>query len=263
MSRYFLYDFSLLCGWARVTLCGIGDFGSCRGGSTCPTAFCMQSSSVFKSTVFIFIAKHNGGIDYCVSDGSRIIVTRQNIAFDPHLYPFHQKPLSAPAWQTFHNLTQAAALGRTQQMTPSTEQPAAQENVSSESDIDDSLCLETEEVNDNTITEEQADRQDSSESDVGSDDDDNESIRISSRQKRPPAIFKARPENPIAARKATLEIFSNNTILTKNIRMTVTHSLKSLSPNDFQDTVLSTERSLNIIQQVTTTLSRIKTAIQK
>jgi len=36
--------------------------------------------------VFIGIAKHNGVIGYCVSDGSRIIVTRQNLAFDPHLY---------------------------------------------------------------------------------------------------------------------------------------------------------------------------------
>ena len=50
VSRYFLYDFSLLCGLARVTLCGIGDFGSRRGGSTCPTAFCMRSSSVSKGT---------------------------------------------------------------------------------------------------------------------------------------------------------------------------------------------------------------------
>jgi len=44
VSRYFLYDFSLLCGLARVTLCGVGDFGSRRGGSTCPTAFCMRCS---------------------------------------------------------------------------------------------------------------------------------------------------------------------------------------------------------------------------
>jgi len=59
------------------------------------------------------------------------------------------------------------------------------------------------------------------------------------------------------------KIFSNTTIPTKNIRMTVSHSLTSLLQNDFQDIAHSTERSLNIIQQVTTTLSRIKTAIQK
>ena len=41
-----MYDFSLLCDLARVTLCGIGDLGSRRGGSTCPTA----SSSVSKGT---------------------------------------------------------------------------------------------------------------------------------------------------------------------------------------------------------------------
>ena len=76
---------------------------------------------------FIGIAKHNGVIGYFVSDGSRIIVTRQNLAFDPHLYPFLQKPLSAPAWQTFHNLTQAAAQGNTQQMIPLPDAPEAPE----------------------------------------------------------------------------------------------------------------------------------------
>jgi len=59
------------------------------------------------------------------------------------------------------------------------------------------------------------------------------------------------------------QIFSNTTIPTKNIRMTVTLILTSLSQNDFQDMALSTERYLNIIQQATTTLSRITTAIQK
>jgi len=93
--------------------------------------------------VFIGIAKHNGVINYCVSDRSRIIVTSQNLAFDPHLYPFHQKPLSAPAWQTFHNLTQAAVQGSTQQVIPLTDEPEAQEYASSESDVDDSLRSET------------------------------------------------------------------------------------------------------------------------
>jgi len=45
-----LYDFSLLCGLERVTLCGIGELGSLRGGSTCPIAFCMRCSSVSKGT---------------------------------------------------------------------------------------------------------------------------------------------------------------------------------------------------------------------
>ena len=34
--------------------------------------------------VFIGIAKHNSVIGNCVRDGSRIIATRQNLAFDPH-----------------------------------------------------------------------------------------------------------------------------------------------------------------------------------
>ena len=82
--------------------------------------------------VFIGLAKHNGVIGCYVSDGSWIIVTRQNLAFDPHLYSFHQKPLSAPAWQSLHNLTKAAAQGSTQQIIPSTDQPEAQEFASSE-----------------------------------------------------------------------------------------------------------------------------------
>jgi len=57
--------------------------------------------------VSIGIAKHNGVIGYCVSGGSQIIVTRQNLAFDPHLYPFHQKPLSAPAISWSHTSSSA------------------------------------------------------------------------------------------------------------------------------------------------------------
>jgi len=154
--------------------------------------------------VFISIAKHNGIIGYCVSNGSRIIVTRQNLAFDPHLYLFHQKPLSAPAWQTFHNLTQAAVQGSTQQVIPSTDQPEAQEYASSESDVDDSLRSKAQNLNDNAETQEQADKQDSSDSDAASDDDDDKSTGISSRQKRTPAAFKVRPESSNAQRKANV-----------------------------------------------------------
>jgi len=139
-----------------------------------------------------------------VNDGSRIIRTRQNLAFDPHLYLFLQKQLSAPAWQTIHNLTRASAQGSTQRATPSTKQPAAQEYASSESDIDDPpTCTDIQEVN-NTITKEEADKQDSPKSDLDSDENSNESTRISSRQKRPPAVFNTRHENPIATRKANL-----------------------------------------------------------
>jgi len=59
------------------------------------------------------------------------------------------------------------------------------------------------------------------------------------------------------------QVFSNNTIPTKNIQTTSIQSLISQSPNIFQGTALSMERSPNMIQQVTTTPSLIKTAIQK
>jgi len=59
------------------------------------------------------------------------------------------------------------------------------------------------------------------------------------------------------------QIISNNTIPIKNIQTTTIQSLISQSPNTFQDTALSMKRSPNIIQQVTTTPSLIKTAIQE
>ena len=145
-------------------------------------------------------------------------------------------------------------------MIPSTDRPEAQKYALTDSDVDDSLRSKTQKLNDDAVTEEQADKQDSSDSDVESDDDDDKNTRISSRKKRPPAAFKARPENPIAERKANLVKQFNSD---KNIQMTAIQSLTSPSPNNFQDTALSTKRSLNIIQPVTTTLSLIKTAIRK
>jgi len=58
-------------------------------------------------------------------------------------------------------------------------------------------------VND-TINQDKTDKQDSSESDLESDNNNNASIHISSRQKRPPAAFKTKPDNTIAERKANL-----------------------------------------------------------
>lgn len=100
-------------------------------------------------------SKHNSVIGYCVSEGSRIIFTRQNLTFDLHLYPVHITPLSDPAWQTFHNLTQRAAQGSTQQVHQQIEQQSAPEYASSESDIDDSPCSDIHAVNYDTINQEE------------------------------------------------------------------------------------------------------------
>jgi len=54
------------------------------------------------------------------------------------------------------------------------------------------------------VTQEQADKQNSSNSDTKSDDDADKSTRISLLQKRPPAAFKARTKNPNAERKTNL-----------------------------------------------------------
>ena len=129
-------------------------------------------------------------------------------------------------------------------MIPSTNQPEAQEYASSESDVDDSLRSETQNLNDNAVTQEQADKQDSSDSDAASDDDDDKNTRISSRQKRTPAAFKVRPENPNAQRKANLLKRFNSD---KEYSTTAIQSLTSPPPNTFQDTALSMERSPNII----------------
>jgi len=105
--------------------------------------------------------------------------------------------------ETFHNLTQAAAQDGTQKATPSTEHQVAPEYASSASDIDDSSCVEIQEVFE-TISQEKTDKQDSYESDLESEDDNNESTRISSKQKRPPAVFTVRPANPFTERKTNL-----------------------------------------------------------
>ena len=75
------------------------------------------------------------------------------------LYPFHQKPLSAPAWQTFHNLTQAAAQGNTQQLIQQPDAPEAPEYASSESDADESIGSATQSLHNDSETKDQADKQ--------------------------------------------------------------------------------------------------------
>jgi len=153
--------------------------------------------------IFIGIATHNKVLGYCISDGSKIIVTRQNLAFDPHLYPFHEKPLSAPAWQTFHNLTQAAAQGSTQQPASSSTQLQAPEYASSESDLDDLPCSSNEAISDINNQEEPQESL-SSESDKDSDDESTPAPRVSARPKRPTVSFKSRLENPTEVKKSGL-----------------------------------------------------------
>ena len=56
---------------------------------------------------FIGIAVHKKTLGYCISDGTRVHVTRHHIAFDPYLYPFKLNTTAPPAWQTFKQLTHA------------------------------------------------------------------------------------------------------------------------------------------------------------
>jgi len=93
--------------------------------------------------IFIGIAQHNKVLGYCMTDGVTVFVTRDSIAFDPHLFPFTLLPnAAAPNWQTFHDLNQSAASearaldkiqGQPALMPPP---PLQDENVSNESDID-------------------------------------------------------------------------------------------------------------------------------
>jgi len=89
-------------------------------------------------------------------------------------------------------------------MIPLPDAPEAPEYASSESDIDESLSSETQNLNDNTVTQEQADKQKSSDEDSASDDADDITTRTSSRQNHTPVTFKARPENPNEQRKENL-----------------------------------------------------------
>jgi hypothetical protein len=103
--------------------------------------------------IFIGIARHNKVLGYCITDGVTVSVTRNSIAFDPHLFPFTLRPnAAAPNWQTFHDLNQPAASGA---RAPSNIQghpalmspPLPQdENVSDKSDFDpnfDNMSIDT------------------------------------------------------------------------------------------------------------------------
>jgi len=109
----------------RADLTQVPPFGCFA--STYKNRLTLQDQHPSDQGVFISIAKPNSVIGCCVSDRSRFIVTRQDADFDPHVYPFHEKPLSTPAWQTFHNLTQAAAQSSTHQATPPTKKKSALE----------------------------------------------------------------------------------------------------------------------------------------
>ena len=134
------------------------------------------------------------------------------------------------------------------------------EYESSESDVDESISSATQNLDNNTVTQDQADKQ-----------------RRPMTTRHPMTITTSRlarhhgrsthqspskpdPKIPTPRRK---KIFLNNTIRTKNMQTIATQSLTPRSPNTFLDTALSMERSQNIIQQVTTTPSLIKTAIRK
>ena len=92
--------------------------------------------------LFIGIARHNKVLGYCMTDGNTVTVTRDSIAFDPHLFPFTLRPnAAAPTWQTFHNLTQPHASGAqsTTTLPPPLSVPplvVVDENLSDESDFD-------------------------------------------------------------------------------------------------------------------------------
>ena len=61
--------------------------------------------------VVISIARHNKVLGYCITDGHKIHVTRDSLAFDPHFFPFVLRPNAAVSWQTFQNLNQPTTAG--------------------------------------------------------------------------------------------------------------------------------------------------------
>jgi len=89
-------------------------------------------------------------------------------------------------------------------MIPLPDAPEAPEYASSESDVDESISSATQNLHNNTVTQDQAVKQKASDDDSSSDDDTDITTRTSSRQKHTPATFKARPENPNAQKKENL-----------------------------------------------------------
>ena len=116
------------------------------------------------------------------------------------------------------------------------------EYESSESDVDESISSATQNLDNNTVTI-------------------TTSLLVRHHGRSTlQSPSKPDPKIPTPRRK---KIFSNNKIPTKHMQTIETQSLLPQSPNTFLDTALSMERSQNIIQQVTTTPSLIKTAIPK
>ena len=82
--------------------------------------------------------------------------------------------------------------------------PEAPEYASSESDADESIGSATQNLHNESVTQDQADKQKASDDDSSSDDDNDITTRTSSRQKNTPVTFKARPENPNTQKKENL-----------------------------------------------------------
>ena len=80
--------------------------------------------------VFIGISRHNKVLGFILTDGTRVTVTRDKLAFDPQLYPFVISKTKEPAWQTFHKLTTPAA------STDKPEQSTVDKDDEPESDFD-------------------------------------------------------------------------------------------------------------------------------
>jgi len=79
VSRYFLYDFSLFCGCAVTTFCGIGELGSARGGSMWQIAVCIRSSRERGSRVFNS-GCHSFHMKYCIEVGGEELIMNRSWA---------------------------------------------------------------------------------------------------------------------------------------------------------------------------------------
>ena len=148
-----------------------------------------------KQGVFIGIGRYNKVLGYLITNGNNVIVTRQNITFDPQLYPFKLRPTTSPDWQTFYRLTNPNARGAATTTTPPKLASSPDEEYSSdESVIDQDYRSSPNDNKDLAMDEEQEQADDEHDEDNEEDTEEESSAPIATskprRTSKPPSTFK-------------------------------------------------------------------------
>ena len=115
---------------------------------------------------FIGIATHRNILGYCIYTAEhKIRVTRQNIAFDAYLYPFHTTHNSPSIWQSYTKLVRPSQALPPHQTSASIEAPAGESDAFDNSPAPDADPEEEEEEEDEPDLSEDIDEEEEEESD--------------------------------------------------------------------------------------------------